>query len=282
MAAAYDASRVTVVDHPMVQHKLSILRDKATGTKQFRDLIGELALFEGYEATRDLPLEDVQVETPIATATCKRSPGASSPSCPSCARAWAWWTACSSSSPRRAWGISACIATRSPTSRMSITASFRPISPSAPCCSSIRCSPRRLGHGGAGLPARAGRPGRAPALHRGGARGHRRGARGRCGRACARLRRRRGPERERLHRARPGRRRRPHLRHALAPARAWQRGGSSGLVRCGGRGPKCARSVRNPVPPISMRASTCYDDVSLHIGHRGSRALGFVLTFRKR
>ncbi len=75
MAAAYDASRVTVVDHPMVQHKLSILRDKATGTKQFRDLIGELALFEGYEATRDLPLEDVQVETPIATATCKQLAG---------------------------------------------------------------------------------------------------------------------------------------------------------------------------------------------------------------
>ncbi|MEG2558010.1 MAG: uracil phosphoribosyltransferase, partial [Raoultibacter sp.] len=44
--------RVTIVDHPMVQHKLSILRDRETSSKQFRELVKELALFEGYEATR--------------------------------------------------------------------------------------------------------------------------------------------------------------------------------------------------------------------------------------
>ena len=60
-----DNSRVTLVDHPMVQHKLSILRDKTTSCKQFRELVRELALFEGYEATRDLPMTTKHIETPI-------------------------------------------------------------------------------------------------------------------------------------------------------------------------------------------------------------------------
>ena len=68
-------ARVTLVDHPMVQHKVSILRDVNTGTKQFRDLVRELALFEGYEATRDLPLEPVQVTTPLETCTCQQISG---------------------------------------------------------------------------------------------------------------------------------------------------------------------------------------------------------------
>ena len=75
MSVAYDSSRVTLVDHPMVQHKLAILRDENTGSKQFRELVKELALFEGYEATRDFPLEDVEVTTPIATMTAKRIAG---------------------------------------------------------------------------------------------------------------------------------------------------------------------------------------------------------------
>lgn len=56
MTVTYDTSRVTLVDHPLVQHKLSILRDKNTGTNQFRQLVRELALFDGYEAMRDLPM----------------------------------------------------------------------------------------------------------------------------------------------------------------------------------------------------------------------------------
>lgn len=75
MTVPFDSDRVTVVDHPLVQHKLSILRDEQTGTKQFRDLIRELAVFEGYEATRDLPLEDVSVTTPICEATCQKIAG---------------------------------------------------------------------------------------------------------------------------------------------------------------------------------------------------------------
>ena len=62
---AYDESRLTVVDHPLVQHKLAILRDKSTSTKDFRELVTELAIFEGYEALRDLPLEEVEIETPL-------------------------------------------------------------------------------------------------------------------------------------------------------------------------------------------------------------------------
>ncbi len=71
----YDTSRLHVVDHPLVQHKLSLLRDKNTTTKDFRDLVTELAIFEGYEAMRDLPLEDVEVETPLEVMTGKRIQG---------------------------------------------------------------------------------------------------------------------------------------------------------------------------------------------------------------
>ena len=75
MPTEFDRSRVTVVDHPLVQHKLSILRDRWTGTKLFRDLVRELARLECYEATRDLALEDVDIETPICEATVKRLAG---------------------------------------------------------------------------------------------------------------------------------------------------------------------------------------------------------------
>ena len=71
----FDTSRLTVIDHPLVQHKMSILRDKNTSTKDFRELVTELAILEGYEALRDLPLEDVEVETPLETMTGKRIAG---------------------------------------------------------------------------------------------------------------------------------------------------------------------------------------------------------------
>ena len=71
----FDEKRLTVIDHPLVQHKLHILRDKSTGTKQFRELVTELAIFEGYEAMRDFPLEDVEVETPLERTACKKISG---------------------------------------------------------------------------------------------------------------------------------------------------------------------------------------------------------------
>ena len=62
---------VTVMDHPLMAHKISILRDKATTTKEFRDLVSEIATLIAYEATRDLPLRDVEVETPLTKTICK-------------------------------------------------------------------------------------------------------------------------------------------------------------------------------------------------------------------
>ena len=58
---------VFIMDHPLIQHKISMLRNKNTGTNEFRKLIEEIAVLMGYEALRDLPLEEVEVETPIET-----------------------------------------------------------------------------------------------------------------------------------------------------------------------------------------------------------------------
>ena len=61
-------SNVHVFDHPLIQHKLSILRDKDTGAKAFRELVSEIAMLMCYEATRDLPLEETEIETPMGKA----------------------------------------------------------------------------------------------------------------------------------------------------------------------------------------------------------------------
>ncbi len=61
-------ANVHVLDHPLIQHKLSIMRNKDTGTNQFRELVGEIAALMCYEATRNLPTHEVEVETPVATA----------------------------------------------------------------------------------------------------------------------------------------------------------------------------------------------------------------------
>lgn len=63
--------KLFVSEHPLVQNKMAILRNKETGTKEFKELIGEVAMLLLYEATRDLKLKDVDVETPIDTAHCK-------------------------------------------------------------------------------------------------------------------------------------------------------------------------------------------------------------------
>jgi len=62
---------VTTVDHPLVQHKLALIRDKRTGSKDFRELMAEVSMLMAYEATRDLELEETTVETPVATARVK-------------------------------------------------------------------------------------------------------------------------------------------------------------------------------------------------------------------
>ena len=58
-------SQVHVIDHPLIQHKLTLMRSKETGTKDFRELLGEIAMLMCYEVTRELPLEEIEIETPI-------------------------------------------------------------------------------------------------------------------------------------------------------------------------------------------------------------------------
>lgn len=62
---------VFVMNHPLIQHKLTLIRDKNTGSKEFRELVKELAMLMGYEVTRNLPLEEVEIETPVATTKAK-------------------------------------------------------------------------------------------------------------------------------------------------------------------------------------------------------------------
>ena len=64
-----------LVDHPLIQHKLTIMRDKDTSSKDFRELLDEISMLLGYEITRNLPLEDVEIETPIQKATFKKISG---------------------------------------------------------------------------------------------------------------------------------------------------------------------------------------------------------------
>ncbi|MBQ4290850.1 MAG: uracil phosphoribosyltransferase, partial [Clostridia bacterium] len=64
-----------IIDHPLVQHKLTIMRNQNTGSKEFRELLREIAMLMGYELTRDLPLEEVQIQTPICKTTGKRLAG---------------------------------------------------------------------------------------------------------------------------------------------------------------------------------------------------------------
>lgn len=61
-------SKLYVFDHPLIQHKLTYIRDKNTGTKEFREMVEEVAMLMAYEITRDLPLEEVTIETPVSEA----------------------------------------------------------------------------------------------------------------------------------------------------------------------------------------------------------------------
>lgn len=64
-------SKLHVIDHPLVQHKIAFIRDSETGPKEFRELVDEVSLLMAYEVTRDLPLTSVQVQTPVAEAKCQ-------------------------------------------------------------------------------------------------------------------------------------------------------------------------------------------------------------------
>lgn len=67
--------KLHIIDHPLIEHKLTIMRDKNTGSKDFRELLNEIALLMGYEITRDLPLCDVEIETPMGKMIAKNISG---------------------------------------------------------------------------------------------------------------------------------------------------------------------------------------------------------------
>lgn len=64
-------NKVFIFDHPLIQHKISLLRDKNTSTKEFRELVSEIAMLMGYEVTRNMPLKEVEIETPVGIAKTK-------------------------------------------------------------------------------------------------------------------------------------------------------------------------------------------------------------------
>lgn len=68
-------SEVHIINHPMIQHKLTIMREKETGSKDFRELLTEISLLMGYEVTRDIPLEEVEIDTPICKMMAKKVSG---------------------------------------------------------------------------------------------------------------------------------------------------------------------------------------------------------------
>ena len=70
-----EMEKVHILDHPLLQHKLSILRDEKTGSKEFREVVSEIATLMCYEATRDLPVEEVEIQTPVAAGKFKTLAG---------------------------------------------------------------------------------------------------------------------------------------------------------------------------------------------------------------
>ncbi len=78
------------MDHPLIKHKLSLMRDKTTGVKEFREAASEIAMLMCYEATRDLPLKEITIETPVSEARVQDFRARRSLSFRSCAQVSAW------------------------------------------------------------------------------------------------------------------------------------------------------------------------------------------------
>lgn len=84
-------ANVHVLNHPLIDHKLAVLRSKDTPVKEFRELVSEIAGLMCYEATRNLPTTEVDVETPICSTKCRMLAGRSWLSFPFSVPVWAWW-----------------------------------------------------------------------------------------------------------------------------------------------------------------------------------------------
>ena len=128
-------NQVFVMNHPLIQHKLTHLRNKTTGSKEFRELVSEIAMLECYEATRDLPLEDTQIETPMGMATTQVIAGRKLAFVPILRAGLGMVDGVLALVPAAKVGH----VTTKPSSPLSITASFLPISRSAMSLYWIRC-----------------------------------------------------------------------------------------------------------------------------------------------
>ena len=122
-----EKAKLMVLDHPLIQHKLTHIRDKRTGPKEFRELVEELALLMAYEVTRDLPLQEVEVR-PVAPAKGRTIAGKNWLWYPSCGPVWAWYNGILKLIPTAKVGHIGIYRDRKPWRRWTITASCRRIS----------------------------------------------------------------------------------------------------------------------------------------------------------
>jgi len=118
-------TNVSILSHPLIQHKLTLLRDKTTGGKEFREIVGEIAMLMCYETTRDLPLQEVEIETPVAMAKAHVISGKKTGICPYSSRGTVvWLRACSGLFLPLRWGISAFTVTQKALPQLIITVNF--------------------------------------------------------------------------------------------------------------------------------------------------------------
>ena len=130
---------VTILDHPLIQHKISLLRNKNTGTNEFRSLTDEIAMLMGYEALRDLPLEDQEVETPIETCSTPMLAGKKLAVVPILRAGLGMVNGILALVPSAKVGHIGLYPTRQPMSRTNTTASCQPRSNCVPSLSPTRC-----------------------------------------------------------------------------------------------------------------------------------------------
>ena len=126
-------SKVHIMDHPLVAHKLTIMRDKNTSVKDFRELVSEIGMLITYEATRDLPLTTKHIETPICEMDAPTLAGRKFVVVPSSVPVSVWSTACCAWSPPRAWATSVCTAMKKRSSPIPTSAKCLRMLPSVMC-----------------------------------------------------------------------------------------------------------------------------------------------------
>lgn len=134
-------SKPIITDHPLIQHKVTLIRDKNTPSKEFRELVSEIAMLMCYEATRDLPLKEIEIETPMTVTKSKVISGRKLAFVPILRAGLGMCDGMLALVPAAKSGTSVCTAIRKPILPMSTIASCPPTSRSGTSFCSIRCSP---------------------------------------------------------------------------------------------------------------------------------------------